>query len=112
MTRTNIFTFFFVVCCSLTGIAQVDSTLDQLRTVVPPSPNASSLGKFGEWPVSLYTGLPQISVPIYALKSRSLSVPISLDYHPAGIRVGETASWVGLGWALSAGGVISRSVRG
>ncbi len=112
MIRTNLFTLFFVITFSMTGVAQVDSVLDQLRTVIPPSPNASSLGKFGDWPVSLYSGLPQISVPIYTLKSRSLSVPISLDYHPAGIRVGETASWVGLGWALSAGGVITRSVRG
>ena len=112
MNRTNFFTLIFLVFSSLSGLAQVDTALDQLRTVVPPSPNASSLGKFGEWPVSLYTGLPDISVPIYTLKSRSLSVPISLSYHPAGVRVGELASWVGLGWALNAGGVITRSVRG
>ena len=94
------------------SFAQVDPALDQLRTVVPPSPNASSLGKFGEWPVSLYTGIPNISVPIYTLKSRNLSIPISLDYHAAGNRVGEIPSWVGLGWALNAGGCISRTVRG
>ena len=92
--------------------AQVDAGLENLRTVVPPSPNASSLGKFGEWPVSLYTGVPNISIPIYQLKGRSLSVPISINYHSSGIRVGEIASWVGLGWALNAGGCISRTVQG
>jgi hypothetical protein len=92
--------------------AQVDPGLENLRTVVPPSPNASSLAKFAEWPVSQYTGLPNISIPIYELKGRSQSVPIALGYHSAGIRVGEIASWVGLGWALNAGGCITRSVQG
>jgi YD repeat-containing protein len=113
MTRLR-FLFCLILCCLLRVFAygQVDNTLDQLRTVVPPSPNASSLGKFGEWPVSLYTGIPSIDIPIYTLKSRNLKVPISLDYHAAGNRVGEIASWVGLGWSLNAGGCISRTVRG
>ena len=96
----------------LTSHAQVDPGLENLRTVVPPSPNAASLAKFGEWPVSEYTGLPNISIPIYELKGRSQSVPITLGYHSAGIRVGDIASWVGLGWALNAGGCITRSVQG
>jgi len=94
------------------AIAQTnEDRIDNLRNVVPPSPNASSLGKYGEWPVSLYTGLPNINIPIYELKGRSLSVPVSLSYHAAGNKVGDIASSVGLGWNLNAGGMISRSVR-
>jgi uncharacterized protein DUF5977 len=98
--------------CMQSTNAQVDQSLENLRNVMPPSPNASSLGKFGEWPVSLYTGIPGINIPIYELKGRSMSLPISIDYHASGIRVGDIASWVGLGWALNAGGCISRSVQG
>lgn len=80
--------------------------------VIPPSPDASSIGKFTELPVSTYTGIPNISIPLYTVTVRDISVPISLSYHASGIRVEEEASWVGLGWALSAGGSVSRTVRG
>lgn len=86
--------------------------IDNLKNIVPPSPNASSLGKYGDWPVSLYTGVPNINIPIYTLKGKGVSIPISLSYHAAGNKVGEIASWVGLGWSLHAGGIISRSVKG
>ena len=89
-----------------------EQQLANLKNVIPPSPNSSSLGKYGDWPVSLYTGVPDISVPIYELKGRSLSVPISISYHAAGNKVGEVASWVGLGWNLNVGGMISRSIKG
>jgi hypothetical protein len=86
--------------------------LNNLRNVIAPSPNAAALGKYAEWPVNLNTGIPSINIPLFEVKGRTLSVPISLDYHASGIKIGEIASWVGLGWSLQAGGVITRSVRG
>lgn len=76
------------------------------------SPNAASLGKYADVPVSAHTGIPQISIPIYTIKEGPLSVPVSLNYHAGGIKVWETASWVGTGWSLNAGGVITRTVMG
>ncbi|MBB5620112.1 YD repeat-containing protein [Pedobacter cryoconitis] len=76
------------------------------------SPNAASLGKFGDIPVNYHTGIPQINVPLYTIKDGTLEMPISLSYHAGGVKVAEQASWVGAGWALNAGGVITRSVRG
>ncbi len=77
-----------------------------------PAPNAGSLGKYADYPVGYYTGVPSISIPIYNLKDGGISLPISLSYHASGIKVSELASWVGLGWALNATGVINRTVRG
>ncbi len=79
---------------------------------VPQSPNVASLGRYGDYPVNYYTGLPEISIPIYEAKSGSLSVPITLTYHAGGHRYTDQASWVGLGWSLSAGGQISRATVG
>ncbi len=41
-----------------------------------------------------------------------LSTSISLNYNSSGIKVDELASWVGLGWSMTAQGMISRSVQG
>jgi YD repeat-containing protein len=79
---------------------------------VPPSPNSAALGKFGEVPVDKSTGIPSISVPILDLNECGIDLNISLDYHAGGIRVQDEASWVGLGWSLNAGGVITRTMRG
>ncbi len=90
-------------------LAQVDA---MNFDVIPPGPEASSLGKFVDAPVSLYTGSANINLPIYTLKSGSLQVPISLSYNSSGIKVEDISSFVGTGWSLHAGGIVSRSIRG
>lgn len=75
------------------------------------SPNAASLGQYGEIPVSLFTGTPNINIPIYDLSYGNISVPISLSYHASGIRPDQHPGWVGLGWTLNAGGMISRNIK-
>lgn len=80
--------------------------------VILPSPDAYSLGKFGELPVNKYSGSVNIDIPIYTIEIDGLSIPISLSYHPVGMRVEELPSWVGQGWALNAGGLITKTVVG
>ena len=84
----------------------------ELPNIIPPSPNAAALGQYGDIPVSNYTGVPNISIPLYTVKSGDIEVPISISYHASGIKVAQEASWVGLGWVLNAGGVITRQIRG
>ena len=80
--------------------------------VIPPTPEASAYAKYGEFPVSTYTGIPQISIPLHQIHLESLELPITLNYHAGGIKVEELASRAGLGWTLQAGGLISRTMRG
>lgn len=81
-------------------------------SVTAPSPNSTALGEYADVPVSLYTGTPNVSIPIHTFQGKHLSVPVNLSYHGSGIKVDEIASNVGLGWALNAGGVITRTVHG
>ena len=90
------------------------NTFSQTATGVPSieSPNTASLGVFGEIPVNLFTGTPDISVPIYTVKSGSISFPIVLKYHPALVKPNEHPGWTGLGWNLQCGGSIYRTIKG
>jgi hypothetical protein len=81
-------------------------------TVTIPSPTAASLGKYGDVPVSLYTGLPDITIPLFTARGKTIDLPISLSYHASGLKVEDIGGWVGMGWTLEAGGVITRTVRG
>jgi YD repeat-containing protein len=76
-----------------------------------PSPNASSMGTYGTIPVSYFTGTPNIEVPIYKIVEDNITIPISLSYHTANVKVNAHPGWVGLGWTLNAGGVITRKVN-
>ena len=92
--------------------AQNDTPNQFTSQALPMAPNAASLSRCVDVPVSYYTGTTQVNVPIYEVKAGSLSVPVSISYHASGHRVDEVASWVGLGWSLNAGGTISRSIHG
>ena len=84
----------------------------ELDRLVLPSPQAASLGQFGLEETGLYTGTPYIIIPLYTISGKKITLPISLHYQASGIRVDEIAGWTGLGWILSAGGSISRTVVG
>lgn len=84
--------------------------LDYIQNIVPQTPEANAILKSFETPVSLYTGSPDISVPIYTIKEGDINFNVKLSYNSTGITVGERASWVGLGWNLSVPTLI-RNVR-
>jgi len=84
----------------------------ELQKIAPLSPNAAAITKYGEIPVGYFTGVPSISVPLYTIQSRELSLPLTLSYHGGGIKVEENSSWVGLGWSLGSIPSISRQVNG
>lgn len=81
-------------------------------SVIPPSPEVASLMKYIDFPVSYFTGQPDITIPIYTLTEGDLTVPISISYHGGGIKVNEHPGIIGMGWTLIAGGSVSRTVYG
>ena len=76
----------------------------------PKTPTTSSLLKYLDFGELSNNGSPNISIPLYEIKSKELSLPISIGYNATGIKVSDVAGNVGLNWNLIAGGLISRSV--
>jgi hypothetical protein len=74
---------------------------------LPQQPEVAGFKRYGDIPVGEYTGIPDVSIPLYTVRLGSLELPITLSYHASGIKVEQEASWVGLGWDLLAGGVIA-----
>lgn len=84
----------------------------EVPKIIPPSPETASLLKFLDYPVDHSTGIPSVSIPIYEVRSGSLSLPISVSYHSSGRQVYDQNGPLGLHWSLNAGGLISRTVYG
>ena len=80
--------------------------------IIPPSPNAAAIMKYCDHPIGKNTGLQKIKIPIHTIRHQDLILPINLNYHPLGVKVEEEATWAGLGWHLSAGGTVTRLIRG
>lgn len=95
----------------INAYSQINNGL-QAPDILPKSPEVKGLEKYGEYPVSEYTGIPSINIPLYNVKAKDIEVPISLNYHATGIQVTQEATWAGLGWNLMAGGSISQLAVG
>lgn len=73
-----------------------------------PTPNASDLGKYGEVPVSYFTGQPNISIPLNTYYFKGYPLSIYLQYDACGVLVNSLPGWTGHNWTLIAGGSITR----
>lgn len=100
---------FIIVLTSFTGIVHGQEERDK---VIPPSPQTAEFTKYINYNVSAYNGLPEISIPLYNIQLKGISIPIALSYHASGIKFRQTNGEVGVGWSLSPGFRISRSVHG
>ena len=73
--HTYLFTFL------LFFILRIGLSQNPIPKIIPPSPNAASLGQFGNIPVNMSAGLPNISIPLYEANQGGLILPISLFYN-------------------------------
>ncbi|WP_343657773.1 hypothetical protein [Chryseobacterium sp.] len=79
--------------------------------ISPTSPESFKFSQFGNVPIGMFTGAPNINIPITELSVDGTSIPISLNYASNGINVDEMNGSVGLGWTFISGGVITRTIR-
>ena len=76
-----------------------------------PTPQATDLGRFGDIPISYYTGRANVVVPIQSFTERGVTLDINLSYDTSGLLMNKLPGWVGPGWTLNAGGCITRVQR-
>lgn len=82
-----------------------------LPNVTPPSPESFAITEYGKNGVTEYTGKLNVGVSIYNYTAGQLSLPISLNYSGAGVKVNDISTWTGINWTLMAGGVINRKIN-
>jgi hypothetical protein len=58
------------------------------------------------------TGALGVSIPLYTVKSGNVALPVTLNYGTSGIKSTDIEGTAGIGWNVSAGGAITRDVRG
>ncbi|HSH67620.1 MAG TPA: hypothetical protein VLB84_17900, partial [Bacteroidia bacterium] len=83
-----------------------------ISTINPVSPTTAELLKYVDFNVSSSTGVPDITIPLFEIKGKELSLPLSISYNASGIKVNQQAGNIGLAWSLNAGGMVSCQIRG
>ena len=108
MMRKYIFAILLLVSLMCLG-QQQSLSLPELMT---PSPKATMMNRFGNYPTNLYTGLVDITIPIYTIQVKGFTLPIEFKYHASGLKYDDLPMEVGYGWTLVAGGTVSYNARG
>ena len=90
------------------------SYVGNINEMFPAAPTSNNLMKFEEVPVSYYTGVPDINIPIFNIptNNKDVAVNVQLKYHTLNAKPEDRSGETGLGWSLIAGGSITRTVRG
>jgi YD repeat-containing protein len=76
------------------------------------SSDVATFAKYGDYSTNLYTGTPNISVPLYEINEAGIRVSLYLNYNATGLRPNNDAGVAGQNWTLVAGGMITRQIRG
>lgn len=103
--------FYLLIICWFCQVG-INPILAQSDRITPASPKAQTFLRYGEIPIGYQTGVPNISIPLYTIKSGDIEIPITLSYHIRNVRPGYDVSEIGLGWTLNIGGQISRTICG
>ena len=78
----------------------------------PASVEAASLFKRVPEEVDYARGRVTVRIPLYTIRTKNFTLPISISYTTGGIKAEQKSGRVGLGWQLEAEPMISREVRG
>jgi YD repeat-containing protein len=84
----------------------------ELPKYTAASPEAASLGKYGDVPINLAIGQINYTIPLYTIKVGDFEFPLTLSYGYSGFKPDTDPTMVGMGWTANFGGAIVRQVKG
>lgn len=79
---------------------------------LPVSPTTAALMRRVQCPVNYSTGRIDLSIPLYEIRTRDFTLPLTLKYAGGGVKVDDTDDVAGLGWTLDFGPTMGRSIQG
>lgn len=116
-SNLNLFLFATIICfvSNVNRLEAQDMTEEsnKIWNVTLPSSNSWSFQNVtNNSYIDHFTGRPNVSIPIYKISTRELSLPISINYSSSGVVVNKKPELLGIGWTLSASGSVNRATIG
>ena len=99
-----------------TAVRSADNVPDASRTVservAEPSPEVLQMRKYTDCEVSYAAGTTSFTIPLMEVSTPTLKIPLTLHYRCEAKKVEEPSGYIGLGWALTGLGSVSRQICG
>lgn len=85
---------------------------NKIKQFAPVSPEAGRLMQEIDYPIDYSVGSINLTIPLHTIKTRDLTLPITLKCNTSGLKLGEHDGWITKGWTLDAEPMITRDKRG
>jgi YD repeat-containing protein len=103
--------FIITLLLSLVAISSRAQHMQSLAPPIPTSPQATSIKQHGDFEINYFTGVPDISIPLYEVNHCGYKIPLSIKYSPQPLKPGYNYDVFGHGWGLSINSCVSRTIK-
>lgn len=118
-TKILIHSFLWLLSAMTAVSAQESAQSDNAQTYAQPvehpsvySPQVEAMMRYDNSSVNLNTGTVSLTVPLVEFDDPDFDVDVSITYSSDGFKPLQPDNFVGMGWRLNCGGVITREVHG
>ncbi|SFN34935.1 hypothetical protein SAMN05421594_2256 [Chryseobacterium oleae] len=94
------------------SISSENVNVGKYQKMIPPSPSAFAFSNYGNLPANLFIGTPRINIPLLEFKGGNITIPVTIDYTSAGVKIDQLETLVGQSWSFNTGGVITKKING
>lgn len=103
--------FITTLLLSVVAISSKAQHMQSLAPPIPTSPQAASIKQHGDFEINYFTGVPDISIPLYEVNHYGYKIPLSIKYSPQPLKPGYNYDVFGHGWGLSINSCVSRTIK-